>query len=64
MASCWWEITHDRGMYNVRHEEEDPLIRPRPRVPGSSVVGGGVVKDGWSISLREFITEKPDYTGQ
>ena len=26
--------------------------------------GRGLFKDGWSIGLREFITEKHDYTGQ
>jgi hypothetical protein len=51
-------------MYNVRCSEEDPRHPPaseRGRIQRS---GRGLVKDGWSIGLREFITEKPDYTGQ
>jgi formylglycine-generating enzyme required for sulfatase activity len=64
MASCWWEITDDRGMYNVRHSEEDPRHPPASEKAGIQRSGRGLVKDGWSIGLREFITEKPDYTGQ
>jgi formylglycine-generating enzyme required for sulfatase activity len=64
MASCWWEITDDRGMYNVRHGEEDPRHPPASVKAGVQRSGRGLVKDGWSIGLREFITEKPDYTGQ
>jgi formylglycine-generating enzyme required for sulfatase activity len=64
MASCWWEITDDRGMYNVRHSEEDPRHPPASENAGIQRSGRGLVKDGWSIGLREFITEKPDYTGQ
>lgn len=64
MASCWWEITDDRGMYNVRHSEEDPRHPPASDKAGIRRSGRGLVKDGWSIGLREFITEKPDYTGQ
>jgi formylglycine-generating enzyme required for sulfatase activity len=64
MASCWWEITDDRGMYNVRHSEEDPRHPPASENAGTRRSGRGLVKDGWSIGLREFITEKPDYTGQ
>src|SRR5262245_5715229 len=64
MASCWWEITDDRGMYNVRHSEEDPRHPPASENARIQRSGRGLVKDGWSIGLREFITEKPDYTGQ
>jgi formylglycine-generating enzyme required for sulfatase activity len=64
MASCWWEITDDRGMYNVRHSEVDPRHPPASDDPRIQRSGRGLVKDGWSIGLREFITEKPDYTGQ
>ena len=64
MASCWWEITDDRGMYNVRHSEDDPRHPPPSEKAGIQRSGRGLVKDGWSIGLREFITEKPDYTGQ
>jgi hypothetical protein len=64
MASCWWEITDDQGMYNVRHAERDPRHPPASDEGGTRRSGRGLVKDGWSIGLREFITEKPDYTGQ
>jgi formylglycine-generating enzyme required for sulfatase activity len=64
MASCWWEITDDRGMYNVRHSEENPRHPPASENARIQRSGRGLVKDGWSIGLREFITEKPDYTGQ
>jgi formylglycine-generating enzyme required for sulfatase activity len=64
MASCWWEITDDRGMYNVRHGEDDPRHPPAFENARIQRSGRGLVKDGWSIGLREFITEKPDYTGQ
>jgi formylglycine-generating enzyme required for sulfatase activity len=64
MASCWWEITDDRGMYNVRHSEVDPRHPPASENARIQRSGRGLVKDGWSIGLREFIAEKPDYTGQ
>jgi formylglycine-generating enzyme required for sulfatase activity len=64
MASCWWEITDDRGMYNVRYSEEDPRHPPASGNARVQRSGRGLVKDGWSICLREFITETPDYTGQ
>ena len=64
MASCWWEITDDRGMYNVRHSEIDPRHPPASENARTQRSGRGLVKDGWSIGLREFIHEKPDYTGQ
>jgi hypothetical protein len=51
-------------MYNVRHSEEDPRYPPASDKAGIQRSGRGLVKDGWSIGLREFITEKPDYTGQ
>jgi formylglycine-generating enzyme required for sulfatase activity len=64
MASCWWEITDDRGMYNVRYSEQDPRHPPASENARTQRSGRGLVKEGWSIGLREFITEKPDYTGQ
>jgi hypothetical protein len=64
MASCWWEITDDRGMYNMRHSEVDPRHPPASDDQRIQRSGRGLVKEGWSIGLREFITEKPDYTGQ
>ena len=64
MASCWWEITADKGMYNVRHSEVDPRHPPASENARIQRSGRGIVKDGWSIGLREFITEKPDYAGQ
>jgi len=64
MASCWWEITADRGMYNVRHSEEDPHHPPGSENARTQRSGRGLVKPEWSIGLREFITEKADYTGQ
>lgn len=61
MASCWWEITADRGMYNVRKSETDPSYPPRDVKAQRS--GRGIVKEGWSIATHEFITEK-GYAGQ
>jgi hypothetical protein len=67
MASCWWEITADRGMYNARHAETDPRYAPPPHeAPGAQRVqrsGRGIVKDTWSLATHEFITEK-GYAGQ
>jgi formylglycine-generating enzyme required for sulfatase activity len=64
MASCWWEITADRGMYNVRHAEVDPRYPPDGPDPASIQRSGrGTVKDNWSIGTHEFITEK-GYAGQ
>jgi hypothetical protein len=64
MASCWWEITADRGIYNVRHAEVDPRYPPqnpaRGKVQGSA---RGIVKENWSIGTHEFIGEK-GYAGQ
>ncbi len=64
MASCWWEITDDQGMYNVRHSEQDPRHPPASENARVQRSGRGLVKEGWSIGLREFITEKADYAGQ
>jgi formylglycine-generating enzyme required for sulfatase activity len=64
MASCWWEISADRGMYNVRHSEEDPRYPPAAENARSQRSGRGLVKNEWSISTHEFITEKADYAGQ
>jgi formylglycine-generating enzyme required for sulfatase activity len=64
LASCWWEITADRGMYNVRHAEEDPRYPPEgPDLAKVQRSGRGIVKDNWSIGTHEFITEK-GYAGQ
>jgi formylglycine-generating enzyme required for sulfatase activity len=64
MASCWWEISADRGMYNVRHSEVDPGYPPAGAGPRIQRSGRGIVKDGWSIGTHEFISEKADYAGQ
>jgi formylglycine-generating enzyme required for sulfatase activity len=64
MASCWWEISADRGMYNVRHSEVDPHYPPRAETSKSQRSGRGIVNDNWSIGTHEFITEKADYAGQ
>jgi hypothetical protein len=64
MASCWWEITADQGMYNVRHAEVDPRYPPQsPDRAKGQRSGRGIVKDNWSIGTHEFITEK-GYAGQ
>jgi formylglycine-generating enzyme required for sulfatase activity len=63
MASCWWEITADRGMYNVRKAETDPRYPPATDDSKTQRSGRGIVKDGWSIATHEFITEK-GYSGQ
>jgi formylglycine-generating enzyme required for sulfatase activity len=64
MASSWWEISADRGMYNVRHSVVDPHYPPRGDSARTQRSGRGIVKDGWSIATHEFITEKADYAGQ
>ncbi|MBI3858313.1 MAG: SUMF1/EgtB/PvdO family nonheme iron enzyme [Planctomycetes bacterium] len=64
MASCWWEITGDKGMYNVRRSETDPAYPPGVETAKTQRSGRGIVKDGWSMGTHEFITEKPDYAGQ
>jgi formylglycine-generating enzyme required for sulfatase activity len=64
MASCWWEITADRGMYNVRHGEQDPRYPPAGEDAKVQRSGRGIVTDRWSIGTHEFITEKADYAGQ
>jgi hypothetical protein len=64
MASCWWEISADRGMYNVRHSEVDPHYPPGVETARSQRSGRGLIKEGWSIGTHEFITEKADYAGQ
>jgi formylglycine-generating enzyme required for sulfatase activity len=61
MASCWWEISADRGMYNVRHSEVDPHYPPGPKSQRS---GRGIITENWSIGTHEFINEKADYAGQ
>jgi formylglycine-generating enzyme required for sulfatase activity len=64
MASCWWEISADKGMYNVRHNDEDPHYPPGAENAKSQRSGRGIIKDNWSIGTHEFITEKADYAGQ
>jgi formylglycine-generating enzyme required for sulfatase activity len=64
MASCWWEITADKGMYNVRHSEEDPRYSPGVENARTQRSGRGILKKEWSISTHEFIMEKADYAGQ
>jgi formylglycine-generating enzyme required for sulfatase activity len=64
MASCWWEISADKGMYNVRRGEEDPHYPPTAETPKTQRSGRGIIKDSWSIGTHEFITEKADYAGQ
>jgi len=64
MVSCWWEITGERAMYNVRHTEVDPKYPPRrPETARSQRQGRGLLKPGWSIVTHEFCTEK-GYAGQ
>jgi formylglycine-generating enzyme required for sulfatase activity len=64
MASCWWEITADKGMYNVRHAETDPRYPPPNLDPKTQRSGRGILKLEWSMGTHEFITEKADYAGQ
>jgi formylglycine-generating enzyme required for sulfatase activity len=64
MASCWWEISADRGMYNVRHSVVDPHYPPAAGNARAQRSGRGILKDNWSIGTHEFITEKADYAGQ
>jgi formylglycine-generating enzyme required for sulfatase activity len=64
MASCWWEITADKGMYNVRHSEVDPRYPPAAENARTQRSGRGIIKDNWSIGTHEFISEKADYAGQ
>ncbi len=64
MASCWWEITADKGMYNVRTSDTDPSYPPASDNPRIQRSGRGIIKSGWSIGTHEFILEKPDYAGQ
>jgi hypothetical protein len=64
MASCWWEITNDRGMYHVRESVVDPHYPLGVETARSQRTGRGIVNDKWSIGTHEFITEKADYAGQ
>jgi len=63
MASCWWEISADKGMYNVRYSDVDPRYPPAESAKAQRS-GRGILKDNWSIGTHEFITEKPDYAEQ
>jgi formylglycine-generating enzyme required for sulfatase activity len=64
MASCWWEITGNKGTYNVRHDEADPYYPPGVENARSQRSGRGIIQERWSIGTHEFITEKADYAGQ
>jgi formylglycine-generating enzyme required for sulfatase activity len=64
MASCWWEISADKGIYNVRHSEVDPQYPPGVENARSQRSGRGILKENWSIGTHEFISEKADYAGQ
>ena len=64
MASCWWEITADKGTYHVRKAVTDPHYPPGQENARSQRTGRGIVSDRWSITTHEFITEKADYAGQ
>jgi formylglycine-generating enzyme required for sulfatase activity len=64
MASCWWEISADKGMYNVRQPATDPHYPPGVENARSQRSGRGIIQEVWSIGTHEFITEKPDYAGQ
>lgn len=64
MASCWWEITGDRGMYHVRKAVTDPHHPPGKETSRSQRTGRGIVSGNWSMGTHEFITEKSDYAGQ
>jgi hypothetical protein len=64
MASCWWEITGDKGTYHVRKSVVDPHYRPGVENARSQRTGRGIVNERWSICTHEFITEKADYAGQ
>jgi formylglycine-generating enzyme required for sulfatase activity len=64
MASCWWEITADRGMYKVRHAEVDPRYPPQGADPAKIQRSGrGFLEENWSIGTHEFLSEK-GYAGQ
>jgi formylglycine-generating enzyme required for sulfatase activity len=64
MASCWWEITANKGTYNVRQPETDPFYPPGVENARSQRSGRGIIQETWSIGTHEFITEKADYAGQ
>jgi formylglycine-generating enzyme required for sulfatase activity len=64
MASCWWEITGDKGAYHVRKSVVDPHYPPGVENARSQRTGRGLLLDRWSMATHEFITEKADYAGQ
>jgi formylglycine-generating enzyme required for sulfatase activity len=65
MASCWWEITADKGAYHVRTGVVDPHYPPGVENPRSQRTGrGNLGSPAWSIATHEFITEKGGYAGQ
>src|SRR5262245_66308252 len=65
MASCWWEITGDKGAYHVRTGVVDPHYPPGVETARSQRTGrGNVGSAAWSIATHEFTTEKGGYAGQ
>jgi len=65
MASCWWEITGDKGAYHVRKSVVDPHYPPGDETARSQRTGrGNLGSAAWSIATHEFITEKGGYAGQ
>ncbi|HWB10671.1 MAG TPA: SUMF1/EgtB/PvdO family nonheme iron enzyme [Pirellulales bacterium] len=64
MASCSWEITANKGTYNVRQAETDPYYPTGVENARSQRSGRGIIQDVWSIGTHEFITEKADCAGQ
>ena len=65
MASCWWEITGDKGAYHVRTGVVDPRYPPGVENARSQRTGrGNLGSPAWSIATHEFITEKGGYAGQ
>jgi formylglycine-generating enzyme required for sulfatase activity len=63
MASGWWEITADRGMYNLRHSVVDPQYPPASDSGKIQRSGRGILKQEWSIGTHEFLGET-GYAGQ
>jgi formylglycine-generating enzyme required for sulfatase activity len=56
MFSCWWEITGDTAMYPQRAAAVDPHY-PAGH-DHANRAGMGVVRENWSIAMREFDDEK------
>jgi formylglycine-generating enzyme required for sulfatase activity len=65
MASCWWEITGDKGAYHVRQGVVDPHYPPGVENARSQRTGrGNLGSPAWSMATHESITEKGGYAGQ